>query len=151
MNKIEGNLQEKRYKINNEAPVAVAVHCLDPRFRPAIENFLDDLFEGKKCAVISLAGGIHPVGTSKTSPSKLDFLNEQTDFVLTEMNLRQAVIINHDDCRWYHHHQGDCQVPEQLAKDLIEAKALIKRRHPLVEVIAYQAVLKDDEIAFKKM
>jgi hypothetical protein len=151
---LEGVEITRTYQLRTDPPVALVIYCLDPRFKDVFPEFLNELFNGANYAPIVLAGSIHPFGVRGLYPGQFESLNCQIDFVVKELQLKQAILINHHDCRWYQHHQGyngHLTVEQQLHGDLLNARNYLREHYPNVQIVAYQACKEGNEIHFERV
>lgn len=116
-------MQPKEVKMKNEIstysgqalarPVALVLHCGDPRFQQAINQFLEGELNLNKGEYVPLVppGGAASLSAPDHFPEEFDYLKGVAGFYLNHFpSIGRVVIINHEDCGKYkamHQHVGD--------------------------------------------
>jgi hypothetical protein len=91
------------YPLNADAvPVAIVVHCSDPRFQEAFAQFIAEelhLVHGQYIPIV-LGGGAGVLARPDQLPKDYKFLKDrlQLHHVPT---VNRLILINHEDCRYY--------------------------------------------------
>ena len=93
------------YELSEHAkPEAIVVHCSDPRFQEAFARFIGDelhLAPGQFVPIV-VGGGAGILARPHLMPQEFRFLKERIDRHRRDFpTLRRAVLINHQDCRYY--------------------------------------------------
>lgn len=90
--------------IQDPRPEAVVIHCSDPRFQAAFEQFLEHelhLEKGQYVPIIVGGGGgvlAHP----EQLPKEFKFLKDRLEHYRRVFpTVRRIVLINHEGCRYY--------------------------------------------------
>ncbi len=99
------------------------VTCIDFRLQEYIDNWIKQKFGTKNHDRIAWAGGV----------KSLDLILGQVEISYKLHHIKEAVLINHEDCGAY----GEESTPEKHAEDLKNAKAKILEKFPNVEVETY--------------
>lgn len=102
---------------------AAVVTCMDFRFQPYINEWLQERFKPGDFDRISWAGGIR----------NLDLVLEQIGISRRLHHTGLAVLINHEDCGAY----GAAGTPQRHAQDLKTAATEINKQFPNLAVETY--------------
>jgi hypothetical protein len=93
--------------IRSEPPKALVIHCIDPRFQKAFDEFIHEqlgLDEGEYIPLL-VPGGIAGVGKriSEFLPKNNKVLREQIQLALEVYQTEEprVILINHEDCPAY--------------------------------------------------
>ncbi len=93
--------------LRSEPPKALVIHCIDPRFQKAFDEFIHEklgLDEGEYIPLL-VPGGIASVGMgiSEFLPKNHKVLREQIQLALEVYQAQEprVILINHEDCRAY--------------------------------------------------
>jgi hypothetical protein len=85
-------------------PAAVVIHCSDPRFQSAFEDFLEHelgLAKGEYIPII-VGGGAGVLGHPEILPKEFKFLKERLDhYYKIFPTAKRIILINHEGCRYY--------------------------------------------------
>ena len=102
---------------------ALIVSCIDFRFQKYIRNWLDTNFENKTFDYVGYAGG----------SKDIDTIMKQLDISVRLHEIKQVVLMNHEECGAY----GQESTPENHARDLKKAKEVILAQYPHLSVDLY--------------
>ncbi len=102
---------------------AIVVHCIDFRFQKHLNEWLEEHVGHGNYDRVSWAGGV----------LDLEGVLEQVGIAVRLHNIRQAILINHEDCGAY----GAAGTVERHARDLQRAAEEIKRKHPHLAIELY--------------
>lgn len=102
---------------------ACVVACIDFRFQEYIRKFTDEKLAGKKFDVIGFAG----------STKSLDTVMEQIDISVRLHQIKQVVLIHHEECGAY----GAESTPERHSTDLKLAREKILTKYSDLVVDLY--------------
>jgi hypothetical protein len=102
---------------------AIVIHCIDFRFQPFIDRWLNDRFGSGRFDRVSLAGGVHDIET----------ILEQIQLAHGLHRVKTVALINHEDCGKYGH-EGSL---ERHRSDLKETERRIKALLPDLAVECY--------------
>ncbi len=148
---VDGN---PHYKIDSAESHTLVIHCGDPRFQTAFRRFITEELGIETYTPLIIGGGVHAFGVQTLLPKNFKILWEQIKFAIKEGELKQVIIINHEDCSWYEKMQGyhhDIKIPLKGKLDLKEAALTILRDFTGVRVRTFWAGLKDDRIHFTEV
>jgi len=85
-------------------PGAVVIHCSDPRFQPAFEEFLEHelgLAKGSYIPIV-VGGGAGVLGHPEQLPKEFKFIKERLEaYRQVFPTARQIILINHENCHYY--------------------------------------------------
>ena len=85
-------------------PAAIVIHCSDPRFQAAFEQFLATelkLHKGEYIPII-VGGGAGVLAHPEHLPKEFKFLKERLEHYRKVFpTARRIVLINHEGCRYY--------------------------------------------------
>lgn len=85
-------------------PSAVVIHCSDPRFQPAFQQFIQkelNLAPGQFIPIV-VGGGAGVLGHPEQLPKEFKFLRERLEHYRRLFpTVRRIVLINHEGCRYY--------------------------------------------------
>jgi hypothetical protein len=85
-------------------PEAVVIHCSDPRFQTAFEQFIAEELHLAKGAYIPIVvgGGAGVLGHPEQLPKEFKFLKERLELYRHVFpSARHIVLINHEHCHYY--------------------------------------------------
>lgn len=102
---------------------AIVVHCMDFRLQKHLDEWLQREMGHGQYDRLSLAGGVFD----------LNFVMQQVELSHRLHEIKQVVLINHEDCGAY----GAAGNPERHAADLRQAKQRIEAEIPGLEVKLY--------------
>jgi len=143
-----------RYHLETRSPEAVVVHCGDPRFQRAFRRFIKEELGIASYAPIVIGGGVHAFGMQTFLPKNFKILWEQIKFFVREGNLKQVIVINHEDCKWYNKMRGYHPRIDALTKgkfDLMKAASRIVSDFSGVSVRSYWAAIEGDKVVFSEV
>ena len=106
---------------------AIVITCMD--WRKHDTDFLREIKKVthfRNCDLVSLAGGAKTLLDDEDRPVVLKQIAKSRDL----HGITRVILIAHTDCGAY----GGFGTPERLARDLAEAKDIVKRRFPSLEV-----------------
>ncbi len=106
---------------------AIVVHCMDFRLQKHLDEWLQREMGHGQYDRLSLAGGVFD----------LNFVMQQVELSHRLHEIKQVVLINHEDCGAY----GAAGNPERHAADLRQAKQRIEAEIPGLEVKLYYLLL----------
>jgi hypothetical protein len=90
--------------VQHPKPEAIVVHCSDPRFQIAFEQFVTNelkLAKGTYLPIV-IGGGAGVLGHPEQLPKEFKFLKDRFEFFRERFpSLRRVVLINHQDCLYY--------------------------------------------------
>ncbi len=99
---------------------AFVVACIDFRFQKYLRSFEDKYLAGKTYDFIGFAG----------ATKNLDLIMGQLDISVQLHQIKQVVLIHHEECGAY----GAESTPERHGADLKKAKSAILAKYPLLQV-----------------
>jgi carbonic anhydrase len=102
---------------------AAVVACIDFRFQKFIRTWIDNNLTGKTFDYIGWAG----------STKNLDSVLEQIGISVRLHQIKQVVLIHHEECGAY----GEESTPERHAEDLKKARAATLAKYPDLAVDLY--------------
>jgi len=102
---------------------SLIVSCIDFRFQKYIRKWLDKNFKNKTYDYVGFAGATKDLKTIKT----------QLDISVRLHQIKQIVLIHHEDCGAY----GKESTRTKHVKDLKKAKTVIKALYPHIDVELY--------------
>jgi len=85
-------------------PEAIVVHCSDPRFSVAFEQFIQNELGLKKGKFIPLVvgGGAGVLAHPEQLPKEFKFLKDRFEFYREAFpTVRRIILVNHEDCHYY--------------------------------------------------
>jgi hypothetical protein len=92
--------------ISDPKPGAIVIHCSDPRFQAAFEEFLEHelgLAKGGYIPIV-VGGGAGVLGHPEQLPKEFKFLKERLEHYREIFpTARRIILINHEGCRYYQH------------------------------------------------
>ncbi|MCX6904338.1 MAG: hypothetical protein NTW03_12845 [Verrucomicrobia bacterium] len=90
--------------VQDPKPQAVVIHCSDPRFQTAFEQFITDelhLAKGEYIPIV-VGGGAGVLGHPEQLPKEFKFLKERLELYRTTFpTVRRVILINHENCHYY--------------------------------------------------
>ena len=95
---------QKTYESVNREPVAIVVHCSDPRFQKALGEFTRNelgLKDGEYIPFV-ISGGVASLSEPLKLPKEFKFMKDRIELFLGLFDsIKRIVLINHEDCRHY--------------------------------------------------
>ena len=142
------------YKIDNTPADALVIHCADPRFQTAFRRFVVEELELRNYVPLVIGGSAHGLGSRMFFPKNFKVIWEQIKFYTKQFQIRQVIIINHEDCRWYRamtmvHHEAKAREKGRL--DLITAAKTLVEDFAGIRVRSFWAELDGDTIRFSEV
>jgi hypothetical protein len=99
------------------------VACIDFRFQKFLRDFEDKYLSGKTYDFVGFAG----------ATKNLDLIMGQLDISVRLHQIKQVVLVHHEECGAY----GVESTPERHAADLKKAKEVILAKYPVLQVDLY--------------
>ncbi len=143
-----------RYKLDQTESQALVIHCGDPRFQKAFRRFIVEELGLANYTPLIIGGGVHAFGMQAFLPKNFKVLWEQVKYHLKAGDLKQIIIINHEDCHWYEKmkdYRFDIQLPLQGKMDLKKAAMTIWQDFSGVSVRSFWAGIEGDHITFTEI
>jgi carbonic anhydrase len=142
---------EKSFTLNSEAPETLVIYCADPRFRSAFEEFVKSELGVGHHALFSLAGGVGPFVQFDPKWDQLAPLRDQLLLFLDNNDIKELIVLNHADCKWYAKQMPDQHSKSIAAKQIADLQAfarMVRSDIADVPVRTYLAVLTNENIRF---
>jgi hypothetical protein len=142
------------YKIDQASPQALVIHCGDPRFQTAFRRFVTEELGIKSYTPLVIGGGAHSFGVRKFLPKNFKILWEQVKFFVKAQGLKQVIVINHEDCKWYESLKGyhpTIGPRDKGMHDLKEASLTILEDFAGLSVRKFWAALEGDSVYFVEL
>jgi hypothetical protein len=132
----------------------IAIHCSDPRYQPHFQQFLNATFRPGHYAPVVVPGGPQLLALADYLP-KFGWAGWRwVKFLVDLSRARRVVLIQHDDCRWYHDtrflHMADDIATRQL-EDMHRVRDALTERFGLKDVQLYVARLDGEEAVFDQV
>ncbi len=119
---------------------ALVIHCSDYRFVAASAEFLRASLALPDYDLIAVPGGALALAPSPQLPKMQWALARWTGFLAHAHSLHRAVLIAHEDCRWYLNVYGPAaDVPRLQREDLVAARLRLLEMYPHMKVEAFYA------------
>ena len=100
----EETSDQKTYESVDGEPVAIVVHCSDPRFQKAFGEFIKGqlgLKDGEYIPLV-ISGGVASLSEPLKLPKEFKFMKERIEYFLERFDsITRIVLINHEDCKHY--------------------------------------------------
>jgi len=144
----------RRYSLDSPEVEALVVHCADPRFQTAFREFVTDELGIHNYVPIVIGGGVHAFGVQSLLPKNFKVLWEQIKFAVTQRNVRQIIIINHEDCLWYERMKGYHPSIQSILKsksDLKTAADIILHDFSGIHVRMFWAAIESGQVYFTEI
>ena len=142
------------YHLDNRPPEALVIHCADSRFQTAFRQFLNEELGITHYFPIVVGGGVHAFGLQNLLPKNFKIVWQQIKFALTVGKLKQVVIINHEDCKWYEHLKGYHPTVSPKHKGMLDLSTAAERiieDFSGVQVRTFWAAIEDHGIVFSEI
>ena len=95
---------QKTYESVDRKPIAIVVHCSDPRFQKAFGEFIKGelgLKDGEYIPFV-ISGGVAAMSEPLKLPKEFKFMKDRIELFLGLFDsIKRIVPINHEDCRHY--------------------------------------------------
>jgi len=145
---------KKVYGLITRPAQALVIHCGDHRFQSAFRRFVTEELGISSYIPIIIGGGVHAFGVQSFLPKNFKILWGQIRFFIRESGVKQVIIINHEDCRWYEKLKGyhpKIQLPLKGKLDLETAALTILKEFGDIKVRTFWAGLEDDGVVFTEI
>ncbi len=124
----------------------LAIFCSDERFVMATLEFLRRHLDIDRCDLMVVAGGPAFIPQSETA------LMERLDLLLKAHEIKQVILIAHDDCGYYKHRHRS--LPPQMLKekqqeDLLAALKVFQAKG--IQAKAFFAFVESGDIVFEEV
>ncbi len=146
-----------RYRaVQNPKPTAIIMHCIDPRFSEAFENFIEGELGLKRFRDIvkKIAGGPAPLAYPTEMPNRCKWLKKHLTFLCEKFDsIEKFVAIAHKNCAYYHTVPHNCCDAEVEKRDLPLVGSFLEMTFPGKKIELYHAKLieKDTHIIFEQV
>src|SRR3989344_3149095 len=129
------------------------VSCIDPRFRTALQRFVERRFSvtAEHYDLRTDAGGVREIAIRSEAG---EWILRNLDIAVHKHGVDQVVLCNHMDCSYYGGaapFKGTRDQVEAHGRDLTEAAELIRRRHPGLKVHAFVVGKQDGRFVFESI
>ena len=167
MNSISGNVnfievkpdnitsgESPYYEMDSDEFDTMVVYCADPRFQTAFKKFVTEELRINNYAPIVMGGGIHPFGSQKAQSINFESLWDQISFFIKAAKLKQLILINHEDCKWYNRLidlYPDADLPVKEKEDLITTMDRVHQDFPDIKIRTFWAGLTNDKIYYTEV
>ena len=131
----------------------IVVHCSDPRYQWHFHEFLEHGLGIREYGLMSVPGGPQLL-------ARLEFLPKFSwsgwrwlKFLVKLTKPERVILINHEDCRWYHsllQAEDPMHIAERQLADLRAIQVEFKDRFS-ARIEAYYARLKDGTASFERV
>jgi len=132
----------------------IVIHCSDPRYQGHFQEFLRGGLGLANYGLVAVPGGPQFLTLVDYLP-KFSWAGWRwVKFLADFTKARRAVLIAHDDCRWYvdgGFWQRRGNLRERQVRDLEEVRAQIAQRFPGIVVDLYYARLDGDHAVFEAL
>ena len=133
-------------------PEALVIHCSDPRYQAHFQEFLHRALGYESYELIAVPGGPQFLTLSEYLPKFAWTGWRWTRFLVDVAKPTRAVLIAHENCRWYMdrrfwQYTGDLRARQ--IEDLARVKREMESRFPGIDVDTYFARLEGREVVFE--
>ena len=135
-----------------ERAQALVIHCSDPRYQTPFQDFLHRGLNLHSYGLIAVPGGPHFLTLVDYLP-KFSWAGWRwMKFLMGIARPERAILIAHDDCRWYldggfWQHTGD--VRRKQISDLAAVRAGLQERFGNLPVESYFARIEGGQVGFE--
>lgn len=144
---------EGLFDLESKKPEALVIHCADPRFRSAFQEFINSELGVNHHTLLSLAGGVGPFVLESKSVQTAQLM-DQLRLLTGNNGIKKLIVMNHTDCKWYSEqmpdHDSNSVIEKQLA-DLQQFSQVLQTEIADMTVLGYLAVLTQDKVHFRKV
>lgn len=152
-------MDNRKFPAQKDArPRAIVMHCIDPRFSLAFEQFIEQELglNRHNDIVMKLAGGPAPLACPKRTPSRYKQLKKALQFKSSKFeSIERVIAIAHSHCAYYSTipFKFDEAFGELEKTDLAHAGAQLIGILPKKRIELYHAKLvdNDEQILFEKV
>ena len=130
---------------------AIALTCIDFRFRTAIQKFFEDELNLHSIDHMAMGGGTKKV--VEEGPIR-EWVFANFDIAFNKHNVNRVILINHQDCGAYGGSAAFAGLEDEIAKQEIQLRhgvSVVRSKYPDKEIEAYLALIDNDNISFKKV
>lgn len=139
------------YPLDLRQSSALVIHCADPRFQAAFRRFVTEELGIATYTPLVIGGGAQSFGAQTFLPKNFKVAWQQVKFFISVGNLREVVIINHEDCLWYRHMSGyhpTIELPTKQKLDLAHTAKMVLADFAGVRVRSFMAKIDGDHVYF---
>lgn len=140
-----------QYKNQHDAD-AIAIFCMDFRYKDSIWNYLKEGLGISAFDVIGIAGSSKPLA-DPDDPAHSKTLLKQIELSHKLHNIKKVILIDHSDCGAYGGKKAfkdDAEEHKHHEEKLDKAEEIIKQAFPGLEVKKVYANLKEDNVEFEE-
>jgi hypothetical protein len=137
--------------MSNQAQ-AIALTCIDFRFRKALQDFFENELNLYAIDHMAHGGGVKtliPEGPIR------DWVFENFDIAFNKHAVNRVILINHQDCGAYGGSDAFNDLEDEIAKQEIQLRhgvSVVQSKYPDKQVEAYLALIDDgNQVTFKKV
>jgi hypothetical protein len=132
---------------------AAAVYCSDGRFGEQVDDLLLNTLKLPRYDRLVVPGGAACLAGHFATYREEEGVAEQLRFLLTVHEVRQVILIAHQDCAYYTQwlHVPALQLEARQREDLGKAVRHVKRFGSDLEVQAYFARRQGDRVSFERV
>jgi vacuolar-type H+-ATPase subunit H len=149
--------EKKTYAILLERSDTLVVWCSDPRFQEAFQHFVEQELKLKIYDPLIVPGSSQMISFHESVPKFSTAFLHYVKFLVKEHNLKNAVVIMHEDCAWYKIFvtrfttlKGDAKY--QQVQDMLVTKHLFKEEFPELKVrLFYAAITPEKKATFSEI
>ena len=128
---------------DSERPETLIISCVDGRWRPYIQEFIQEhLKTSPHTDFMAVPGGVEPLTLVDLIPKDFNFFRRRIESLVSAHGTRRIVAIAHQDCAWYLERKiGPFRLDprEHQLRDLRRAAAWLREVFPGVRVETYFA------------
>lgn len=136
-----------------DEPVALVVHCSDPRYRPHFQEFVREGLGIGRYGLIAIPGGVQALTLSEYLPKFAWSGWRWMKFMVNLAPPERIVLMSHDDCRWYLENRFTTAATsrEKQTGDLRRVRSQVLERFGAARVELYYATLQGDRASFEAL
>ncbi len=145
---------ERSFALNRKKSETLVIYCADPRFRSAFQEFIRIELGIGHYTLLSLAGGAGPFVLFKPESLQASQMAEQLRIFIMNNEIKEVVVLNHSDCKWYSKQMPGCELKsltEKQIEDLRHFAIMVRSDIADVPVRAFLAVLQGEKVCFRKV
>jgi len=134
-----------------EHPGALVIQCSDPRYQSHFQQFLHEKCGLDNYALVAVPGGPQFLTLVEYLP-KFGWVGWRwVKFMLDATKPPRAILISHEDCRWYQDSRFLKPLAGIHASDLKLVRDAFKERFPEIAVETYLARRDGDHVVFESI
>ncbi|MEM6316009.1 MAG: carbonic anhydrase [Planctomycetota bacterium] len=144
-----------RYRSRQAQPTtaihAAAIYCSDGRIGEHVDDFMTNALDLPHYDRIAVPGGPAALVARPDAALPPERMLGELRFLIEAHNLQRIVLIQHDDCGFYHARVKETDIEAVQRRDVDELAALLRKSTGIENIRGYFARFTDDGMVFERI